>query len=860
MALMPRIVCSVRAAVGAATIAFACPSVAAALQADYSPPAKPESVTVAAGKRYEAGAFRRWLSGNTYRDLWVTPIRVPVLDWRTYAGGLQPTKEGGGMQTKSLRFEATNGAEYVFRLSDKSVTSGPEQLKNTPADAIFQDEVSALHPAAAQISAPILAASGVLHPTAVLMVMPDDSALGKYRGDFEGRLGMIEEYPNVPKSGPGFGGATKIIDSEELLKLLNADPAQHVDARAFLVARLTDFLINDNDRHPGNWKWARLESGPKTQWQPIARDRDHAFVSYGGVLARLARIAKPSLVSLGSVPHIRGLTQPRMFDARLLAGLEKPVWDSIARALQARITDSVIATAAHAIPLEYQASAPRLETVLRNRRDALPNAATEYYRELAARVEVHGTDAPDRAVITRSSDGVVDVRMESEGKPFFARRFDARETSEILLYLHNGDDTAYVTGHVERSITIRVIGGNGTNTLIDSSTVAGKPHTAHLYDAGTTAGVTYGLDTLFDRRPWEKKNGALVPPEIDEGAKYLPIAGLSFQNSIGITPRVGVVRYGYGFAQRPYASMVKLEGEYGIKYHGFRVGVSADKRLESSPVHFMAVARMSDLEVVNFHGFGNAAIDSGDVSTYFEVHQRQWLFHPAIALAIGSRMDISLGPVIQHSGTDSARSRYLSATQPYGFGTFTQAGMQLGAQYQWRDVPNDEEHTHHRVLVEVIGRYFAPMMDVRSAFESAAITIGTSLTLPVPTHPLLVARAGGKKLYGDFPFSEAATIGGDRTTRYMDTQRYAGDASLYATSELRVPLVHFQFVIPLRMGIVGLAEAGRVYEDGSSPGGWHSRTGEGIWVGRGDASPVVTFARTTEPGRTGVRVRLGLNF
>jgi hypothetical protein len=34
-----------------------------------------------------------------------------------------------------------------------------------------------------------------LHPTAVLMVMADDAALGTFRRDFAGRLGMLEEYP-----------------------------------------------------------------------------------------------------------------------------------------------------------------------------------------------------------------------------------------------------------------------------------------------------------------------------------------------------------------------------------------------------------------------------------------------------------------------------------------------------------------------------------------------------------------------------------------------------------------------------------------------------------------------------------------
>ena len=109
-------------------------------------------------------------------------------------------------------------------------------------------------------------------------------------------------------------------------------------------------------------------------------------------------------------------------------------------------------------------------------------------------------------------------------------------------------------------------------------------------------------------------------------------------------------------------SMVRLEGEYATQFQGGR----SRRRWRTSdwnrrPVHFTALARVSDFEVVNFSGFGNATIDSGGSNPYFAVHQRQWLFHPAIALAFGSTTDISLGPVIQHSVSDSARSPYLSS-------------------------------------------------------------------------------------------------------------------------------------------------------------------------------------------------------
>jgi hypothetical protein len=264
---------------------------------------------------------------------------------------------------------------------------------------------------------------------------------------------------------------------------------------------------------------------------------------------------------------------------------------------------------------------------------------------------------------------------------------------------------------------------------------------------------------------------------------------------------------------------------------------------------------MSELQVVNFSGFGNATSEASGTS-YYEVHQTQWMLHPALALAVGSRTDIALGPVIQHSVTDGVRSPYLSATQPYGVGSFSQAGLQLDVRYDWRAGHHHHERAPNRVLAELVGLYFPAVMDVRSGFAEAAVTTGLAVTLPLPTHPSLVVRAGGKKLFGDFPFHEAAFIGGEGTTRFMDTQRYAGDASLYATSELRIPLVRFKLLMPLQAGIVGVAEAGRVYVDGSSPGGWHSTTGEGIWVG--DGSLVGTIMHTTEPGHA-LRVGLGLH-
>src|SRR5688572_1067066 len=54
-----------------------------------------DSVSIAAGPGYAAGGLRRALLGDNYRDEWTTPIKVPVLNLGTFAGGLTPTRLGG---------------------------------------------------------------------------------------------------------------------------------------------------------------------------------------------------------------------------------------------------------------------------------------------------------------------------------------------------------------------------------------------------------------------------------------------------------------------------------------------------------------------------------------------------------------------------------------------------------------------------------------------------------------------------------------------------------------------------------------------------------------------------------------------
>src|SRR5438874_409239 len=209
-----------------------------------------DSVVVVAGEIYKAGSFHRAMLGKNYRDEWTTPITVPVLDLKTAHGGLKPTKEGGGKQAPSLRFVAPDSSEWVFRMVRKIHLVLGDEYRHTIIWYVVRDEGSASHPTAAIAAAPLFAVPGLLHATPKLYYMPDDPALGEFRKTFGGVLGMLEEYPEVPKSGKAFAGVEKIIDSDTLLARLNTDPQTRIDTRALLTARLMDMFLGDNDRHP----------------------------------------------------------------------------------------------------------------------------------------------------------------------------------------------------------------------------------------------------------------------------------------------------------------------------------------------------------------------------------------------------------------------------------------------------------------------------------------------------------------------------------------------------------------------------------------------------------------------------------
>ncbi|MCZ6915258.1 MAG: BamA/TamA family outer membrane protein [Gemmatimonadetes bacterium] len=844
----------------------------------------PDSVVLVPGPHYEAGWFRRFLLGDHHRDLWTRPITVAVLDLSAH-GGLTAVCRGGGFQTRSLRFVNPDGRQFVFRSVDKdpSVKLAPELRQTFVAD-ILQDQISSHHPAGALAASPLLEAVGVLHAPPQMAIMPRDSRLGDFAADFADVLGLLEERPrDGPDGAPGFAGSRRIEGTDDVWDAIEESSRDRVDARAFLTARLMDVYLGDWDRHYDQWRWARYPAGDGYVWRPIPRDRDQVFASLDGVVLSLARHYVRELVSFGpEYPSIFGLTWTgRALDRRFLVGLDRAVWDSVALSVQARLTDDVLAAAVAAMPAAIgRADGEWLLHALQRRRADLPNAATSFYELLAEIVDIHATDERDYAEVVRLDSNLVAVALFAEGRdadtaPYYRRTFTGRETKEIRLYLHGGRDTAVVRGNVRRSILIRVIGGGGDDFLADSSRVAGAEIPTRLYDARGDNVFEGHQGTVTDRQRFrrsprtvvqlERRPGAcgdsipavpprdLADPFRDWGADWFPTPAISYNPDLGLFVGYGARRFGYGFRKQPYDNYLEVFGAIASKPMRGRAQVVTSTRDVAGRFGLSLDVRYSGIDVLRFHGFGNET-EITQPSEFYKLTQRQVTFAPSVDAFFGGVSRFALQAFFKLNHTRLGRGNLVDAERPYGSAPFKQIGGSAFVEVDTRDRPVAATRGIH---LTGRGTVVTDMLDPATPYGSVEGSFAAYLSAAVPLEPTLALRVGGKKIWGEFPFFEAAFLGGAANLRGFNEQRFAGDALVHANAELRLFLTNFRLLLPVDLGVFGLADIGRVYLEGEDSDEWHMAAGGGVWFAFLDRNSTISVGLAQSVERLGLYISLG---
>jgi hypothetical protein len=826
-----------------------------------SSPDSAKTIKVIAGKHYKASALHKLFLGSDYRDLWTTPIEVEVLDLQNFAGGLRPVMRFGGMQTLGLALKGADGRNYSFRGVDKDPTTFlPPSFMDTLAEHLIQDQTAAANPAGTVVVPVLAKAVGVLQNEPRLVVMPDDPALGEFHEAFAGALGTIEEYPSpVSETNPGFHGATEIISSYDLMDRMFADPEDRADVHAFLRARLLDFLIGDWDRHKRQWRWGKFPG--KAKWQPIPEDRDQAFVSYEGLMLAWVRFRVPQLVTFRSkYPAIEGFTwNGRYIDRFLLPSLEREAYMELSQIIQSKVTDEVIETAVRRMPKEYFAlRGEAIISTLKKRRARLGVIAERFYRNLAKQVDIHCTHNNDTVNVRYHINGDVEIDVslrdgsEVVQKPYYHRNFHPHETKEIRIYLHDGDDRLVTRGEAKELIKVRTIGGDGFDIVDDS-----KGGRLYFYDTLDGYRLTKGrrtkLNTKVYKHPIYEPEMSWVQPR-DWGRRTAPRLWPGFSTDLGLFLGGGIHTQGFGFRKQPYADEQLFRGGFATRAQTFRFEYEGDFRPSNSSLHGLIKGRASGIEILRFYGFGNdTTTEAGE--DFYKIEQNQFSFLSALGWSYGPWTTFSLGTEFKFATITLNPNTLLGQEKPYGAKDFSQVSLRFMMNFDTRDFTISAS-SGFRTHIE--GFYFPNFFDVDQSF--GGIQGEAAAYLPLGKLLKLAFRIGGKRVFGKYPFHEAAFIGGASTVRGYPRERFAGDASLYGSAELRLTLGKTIILVPGEFGVFVLGDVGRVFLKEESSEKWHPAAGGGFFFSIFDLATTFSLAIAICQERTAVYFKAGFSF
>jgi hemolysin activation/secretion protein len=245
-----------------------------------------------------------------------------------------------------------------------------------------------------------------------------------------------------------------------------------------------------------------------------------------------------------------------------------------------------------------------------------------------------------------------------------------------------------------------------------------------------------------------------------------------------------------------------------------------------------------------------------DSDFFYRVPQQQYLVAPSVTFPFGADGAFTVGPVLKFAHTDLEAGRFITLTQPYGVGSFGEVGGAASVEWDTRNGPAATRGVH----LLAAGSAYPAVWDVTETFGEVHGEASTYLTPRTSFGPTLALRAGGKKVWGRFPFFESAFVGGAATVRGLREDRYAGDAALYGNAELRARLGRFFAVLPGEYGVFGLADVGRVFLEGESSDTWHTGIGGGVWFAFLERANTISIAVARGDHRTALYLRAGFAY
>ena len=323
--------------------------------------------------------------------------------------------------------------------------------------------------------------------------------------------------------------------------------------------------------------------------------------------------------------------------------------------------------------------------------------------------------------------------------------------------------------------------------------------------------------------------GKSYAPKMDHGHSWGVDGTIDITSDFGLLLGIGPAYTKYAYRADPYLYRTSVVGAIAIPSWRYKLLYSFFMPSVGNRLALELRGGVSTVEVINFYGFGSDTPRDRSIEEtgYYDVDAT--VYAMMCFVGFGATPSLWIGPALglNYMNMYKSEGRLIGELDPAVVGTDR---LYLGPGFQlYSDTRELSLYPRSGTFFFTgVHNWFATSPGRKPFYQLAADCRWYGTVTRIPDF-VLALRLTGMATFGEVPFYQVARLGGRKTLRGYEFERFRGDHMIAGSVEARFPLFKEVIVIPIEFGGFLMADGGRLWYEGESPGGWRGSWGLGIW-------------------------------
>ena len=459
----------------------------------------------------------------------------------------------------------------------------------------------------------------------------------------------------------------------------------------------------------------------------------------------------------------------------------------------------------------------------------MTTVAQDYFDYFKKHEIIVATTKDNTIDIVRMPDGTTKVKILHMDKPYFENSYNISETKEIWIYALDGDDKISVSGNGSDYIKLKLFGGE-ENDIYDIQ----NNRAVKIYDYKSKKNT---FKTSVNKRLTDSYDINNYDPHKRKYTNNILLPKIGFDPDAGFNAGLTNTFTTYALLRNPFSTQHTLGANYFSSTHGLEFTYNGEFAHVFHNWNLGLDARITSANyATNFFGIGNETVYNEDMvdMDYNRVKISQWHFEPSLIYKTSGNVNAHVSVKMESYKVDDSENVFAQdffAPNSDVFESQMYGGAEVGIHFSNK---KDLLSLPQRGLE--LGFVAGYKQTLDSKFENKFSYINPTASFIYPIHDsglaTLATKAEANFIFGDsYEFYHAATVGGNKSLRGFRNERFLGKTSLFQSTDLRICVVELRTsFVPLRLGVTGGYDLGRVWNENSDSDKWHNSYGGSVFI------------------------------